>query len=198
MLGLSKQSMDKQTQKLVAEGMRKARSLSREHANFFDWHNKDTKELHICSLLINYLNNSEGEFIESYDLGTDPPDCIATSKDKEVGIEIVELVDQKAIENQIRYKWASAHQEPWTRDKLMTQLNKLIQDKDSPSLKSQLMKKYERYIVLIHTDEPELRIVELDNFYSESSLKSTELVTDVYLLFSYDPNEIGCPIKKLR
>jgi len=189
--------MDDEIKKVVAESMRKARALPRKHANFFNWHDKETKELAICSEFIQYLVNEQGESFDSIDLGGDPPDCVAKSGGNEVAIEIVELVDQHAIEAQIRLNQVTLTQEPWTTVRLMTHLNKLIQQKDNPSAKNKLKKIYSRYIVLIHTDEPALMVVDFDRLFKKVDLKLTELITEAYILFSYDSTLKIYPVRKL-
>lgn len=189
--------MDDEIKKAVAESMRKARALPRKHANFFNWHDKETKELAICSEFVQYLINEQGESFDSVDLGGDPPDCVAKSGDNEVAIEIVELVDQNAIEAQIRLNEASPVQEPWTTTRLMMHLNKLIQQKDNPSAKYELKQVYSRYIILIHTDEPELMVVDFDRLFNKDDIKLTELVTEAYILFSYDSTIKAYPVRKL-
>jgi len=189
--------MDEETKKAVAESMRKARGLPRKHANFFNWHDKETKELAICSEFVQYLINQNGESFDSIDLGGDPPDCIATSGESEVAIEIVELVDQNAIEVQIRLNQEYPSQEPWTTARLMKHLNKLIQQKDNPSEKHKLKKIYSRYITLIHTDEPELMVGDFDHLFKKGSIQSTGLVNEAYILFSYDSSLKGYPVRKL-
>ncbi|WP_339670763.1 hypothetical protein [Dasania marina] len=189
--------MDEETKKAVAESMRKARALPRKHANFFNWHDKEAKELAICSELIQYLVDEYGERFDSIVLGGDPPDCIVVSDGQEVAIEIVELVDQAAIEKQIRSKHTYPDQAPWTSQRLTDHLNDLIQQKDNPSEKESLKKSYPRYITLIHTDEPELMAADFDRLFIKKSIKATDLVSEVYLIFSYDPGIEGYPVRRL-
>jgi hypothetical protein len=124
--------MDDEIDKSVLDTIKKYQGLLRKHADFFNWYNKETKERSICYKFTHHLFDANGEVFDSVVLGSDPPDCIAKTKNKEVGIEVVELVDQKAIEDQIRFKKHWVHQEAWTTKKLMYNLNKLIQGKNSP------------------------------------------------------------------
>jgi len=107
------------------------------------------------------------------------------------------LVDQNAIEVQIRLNKEYSSQEPWTTARMMKHLNKLIQQKDNPSEKQQLKKVYSRYIVLIHTDEPELMVGDFDRLFKKGAIQSTELINEAYLLFSYDSAIKGYPVRKL-
>lgn len=189
--------MDDETDKSVLDNIRKSQDLPRKHADFFNWHNKETKERSICYKFTQYLFDVNGEIFDSVSLGSDPPDCIAKTKNTEVGIEVVELVDQKAIEDQIRFKKHWVHQEAWTTKKLMGKLNLLIQSKNSPKNKAELLGKYERYIVLIHTDEPELMVQEFDALFRDNQIESTDLVTESYVLFSYDPKKRNYPVRRV-
>jgi len=197
MRALSKSSMDEETRKAIAESMRRTLSLPRKHANFFNSHNKETKELAICAEFIQYLVDEYDQLFDSIILGGDPPDCIAVSGEQNVAIEIVELVDQVAIESQICTKHAYPEQDPWTSQRLTDHLNKLIQQKDCPTEKEHLKRSYPRYIALIHTDEPELTVTDFDHLYVKEFIKSTDLVSEVYLLFSYDPGVKGCTVRRL-
>ncbi len=189
--------MDDEIDKSVLDTIKKSQDLPRKHADFFNWGNKETKERSICYKFTQYLFDTNGEVFDLVSLGGDPPDCIAKTKNTEVGIEVVELVDQKAIEDRIRLKKHWVHQQAWTTEKLMENLNKLIQGKDSPKKKVELLRKYERYIALIHTDEPELTAQDFDALFSSNHIKSTDLVTEAYILFSYDPQTRNYPIRRV-
>jgi hypothetical protein len=190
--------MDEKRKKYIVEEMRKSRALPRYHASFFNSHDKKTKELFIGRILLRYLIKENNEVFDIIDVGSDPPDCIATSNGVEIAIEIVELVDQKAIENEIRYKEFYPDQEPWNKQRLEEHVNKLLLKKDNPPIKDYLVDKYRRYIALIHTDEPELRVSYFDMVFDTKNLVSTNLITEAYLLFSYDPTYNCYPVRRLR
>ena len=189
--------MDEETKKEVAKEMKKTRDLPRRHASFFNSHNKESKEIFICSESIKYLESEKGASFDKLYLGEDPPDCVVVSGSEEIAIEVVELVDQEAIEKQIKFNLAYPEQREWTTTRFMEHLNKLIQAKDNPENIEILKKKYQRYIALIHTDEPELRTEEFERLFNPVGLEATNLVSEAYLLFSYDPRVNKCPVKRL-
>lgn len=190
--------MDEETEKYISEEMRKARELSRKHANFYNWHKKEVKEYNICGKLLRYLTSQCGEKFEDVRREDDPPDFIVQTCDREIAIELAELVDQEAIENQIKHKLAYPEQEGWTTDSLMRKINGRIAVKDNPKEKESLAKRFGRYIVLLHTDEPELHVDVFDNLFRSDEVAPTSLVNEVYLLFSFDPSYGTCPVKRLK
>lgn len=190
--------MDDITAQQIAEEMKKSRELPRDHASFFDWHDKGVKEIFVCRILVTYLNNENGENFQSVSAGNDPPDCIALSGPREVAIEVVELVDQKTIENQIKLKQAYPETVVWSEELLTGRLNTLIQGKDNPEKKDELREKFSRYILLIHTDEPGLTCSIFENLFSENKIISTTLIDEVYLLFSHDPGLKCYPVLKIK
>ncbi|MDH5630350.1 MAG: hypothetical protein OEY96_09365 [Gammaproteobacteria bacterium] len=189
--------MDSNRKKSLYKTLEKLRQLPRKHADFFDWHNKETKEKYLCGKLMHHLLDEGGEKFESLRIGENPPDCVVEIGGEIVGIEVVEFVDQKAIEEQIRKKSLWSHQPPWTEDMVMSKLNSLIQDKNNPREKANLKEKYKRYIVLLHTDEPELDAQEFDRLFNRELLEATDLVTEAHIIFSYDPSLKRYPVIKL-
>src|SRR3972149_9545841 len=108
--------MDEETEKYIAEEMRKARELPRKHATFYNWHKTKVKEDYICRILLRHLTSKHGETFDTLCLGDDPPDFTVQTCDQQIAIEVRELVDQHAIQNQIKHKLAYPEQEGWTTD----------------------------------------------------------------------------------
>lgn len=186
-----------QVEKMLTE-IKKSQALPRKHANFFNWHDKQTKELEIATYLARHLTDQEGIVITTLKASdSDPPDCLLLTEDSTIAVEIVELVDDAAIEMQIKQKLLYPEQEAWTTERLMSNLNKIIGKKDNPHSKNHLIQKYPRYILLIHTDEPELSFIEFGNLFQREKLLNTVLISEVYVLFSYHPDMGTCPVRQL-
>lgn len=189
---------DKQLEKMLRE-ISRASSLPRKHANFFNWHDKEIKELDIATYLAGYLSLEEKLVIKTLKAcELDPPDCVLITESCNIAIEIVELVDSSAIQKQIKEGFLYPEQDSWTEEKLEKALNELITIKDNPRNRTSLHKEYPRYVLLLHTDEPELNINRFKDIFKPSSLIKSSLISEIYLLFSYHPETGNCPILRLR
>ena len=123
----------------------------------------------------------------------DPPDCEAVIDGQRCGIEVTELVHEKALRRSIS-KGEIVHF-AWTRDDLCRELQSRISRKD----RAEKVKggPYQRYILVIVTDELFLDHSTVENFVADSSFR-TKLISDIFLGLSYDPSIGACPVFKLR
>jgi len=88
--------------KRVVEALRRNAERRRKHASFFDWGNKETKELAICTRLGDHLVSNKELKNFRVTVGDNPPDCVLLSGQQRIAIEITELVDREAIDAQMR------------------------------------------------------------------------------------------------
>lgn len=136
----------------------------------------------------------------------DPPDCEASVNGAWCGIEVTELLHRPALEQSIQALRArQAGREPekpegyfaWDRDSLLAALQELIDRKDKAKLKGG---RYERYILVIVTDEFFLDRHTVKDFLREATFQA-DLITDVLLGLSYhpslDPGGGSCPAFRL-
>jgi hypothetical protein len=123
----------------------------------------------------------------------EPPDFdITTDTGKLWGVEITELVSQKAIEE--TQKGNSVYAE-WSDDDLIDEFRELVLRKDRPeNIKGG---PYDRYVLLVHTDETFLLINRLRKLLVPLPLV-TSLISDIYVLFSYDPKMGHEPLLHLQ
>jgi hypothetical protein len=124
--------------------------------------------------------------------GDDPPDCEAMIGGLLCGIEVTELLDRPTLESTIRGKgqWMV-----WDRIMLCTELQRLIDRKDKPEkVKGG---PYDRYILVVVTDEPLLGREDVGQFLEGATFRS-HFITEVYLGLSYDPSVSSCPVFPLR
>lgn len=176
----------------------KAQALPRKHASFFNWHDKEIKELDITTYLAKFLSDHEGLKIKTLKASEiDPPDCLLIGENFTIAVEVVELVDKAAIEAQIKERLLYPDQEPWSQVRLMGEINRLIKVKDNTKSKDLLKSSYNRYALLIHTDEPELNYDSFEKLFNPTSLLKTDLLTEVYILFSYHPVIGKCFVQRL-
>ena len=177
--------------------IREAAARDRGYASFFDWPDRDQKEVGVVLSLFESLLAKEGlhySKLRTRGQGNDPPDCEAAAPDgKRVGIEVTELVDPLGIRNAKagrRYEWST-----WDKAKLESYVLSRIAAKDDPAeLKGG---PYERYWVVIHCDEPELSHDRVRSLLNGWAGTTTTLADEAFLLFSYDPLHGLCPYIRL-
>ena len=128
----------------------------------------------------------------------DPPDCEATVDGRWTGIEVTELVHQKTLERSLKaLKERAAGNEPyrpeayfnWEKDDLISILQAQIDQKDKAQLKGG---PYERYILVIHTDELFLQSETVERFLAGTVFRAS-MITDAILGLSYEPKLGRCP-----
>jgi hypothetical protein len=180
--------------------MRAARERSRGYADFFGWAiNRDLEESGVISSLVESMATDGLSFYENVKSRcrpNDPPDCEAIDcRGERVAIEVTELVDGEAIrafkEGRV-YDWAE-----WTRDKFIASLAERIyaKDKRHPFLNEP---PYEGgYVVVVHTDEPELTQSTVREYLKGHGIPKPVHISRVILVLSYDPAVQRCPYFEL-
>ncbi len=177
-------------EKEVIAKLRAARDKARGYADFFGWAiDRDLEEWGVVCSLAESLEADNALFfsdLKSRGRPNDPPDCEARTPDgARVAIEVTELVDGKAIE---AYKagrvfdWAE-----WPKKKFRSVLQERISKKGErfPELKDQ---PYEGgYVIVVHSDEPELSRIAVAEFLSDFQLEKPSHVDRAFLVLSYDP-----------
>ena len=180
--------------------MRTARERSRGYADFFGWAiDRDLEEIGVIWALMESMAAVGVPFytdVKSRRRPNDPPDCEAADVNgARVAIEVTELVDGDAIR---AYKerrvddWAD-----WTREKFLSSLAERIDAKDRryPHLKDA---PYEGgYVVVVHTDEPELTRYSVQDYLKDHGFPKPTNVSRAILLLSYDPAVERCPYFEL-
>jgi hypothetical protein len=131
----------------------------------------------------------------------DPPDCEGTLDGQWSGVEVTELVHQKTLERSIKaVKQRTAGREPerpeayflWERDDLVAAVQTLIDGKDVAKLKGG---PYERYVLVIHSDEFFLSQETVRKFLEGATFRS-QRITDVIIGLSHEP-AFGIPTFRL-
>lgn len=175
-----------------------ARNNTRPHAGHFSWEtNREFAEWGVLSEFCEALDRHGVRLFASTrhrGQNNDPPDCEATGFHGELlGIEITELVDPDsaaAARAEKPYDWKD-----WRAD-LVPTLQSIIEKKDTPTqLKGG---PYAGYILIIHTDEPWLEIDRIQTSLRGHVFAPTCLITQAYLLISYDPFRKEYPLFDLR
>ena len=174
----------------------------RPYASFFEWKNPDDpslgkkiKERGIVCDLIESLEKDTGQpLFKAVRYGEDPPDSVATDTlGNSIGFEVTELVDQRTIEARCR---GFGERKEWKTGELLNMLNDILWDKSLKLKKSS----YTRNILVIYTDEPDLRRnfcnYEIEN--SKHWFEKAPNIDEAFLLFSYIPGKEKYPYLKLN
>jgi hypothetical protein len=196
-LGYYMSEIDEISQEIL-ESLKKNDGLRRKHANFWNFYKKSSKELGLFSEVFEQFQKDFGVPIEEWGLcDTDPPDIFAKLIDGSVrGVEITELVNEKAIRDQIAGS-GEYSQELFRFDyeESKHKLNDILAEKENKV--AAIRTEYDSLSLLIHTDEfllnSELFIGKGPEIFSNSS----EVFDGVYLLFSYEPAKQKCPLLRL-
>ena len=119
----------------------------------------------------------------------DPPDCFATVDDRMIGIELVELVDAKALAKAKKghspFKNSGQFLETqWDRNRFVDKVNALIDAKHHKyKVKSHVFD-----CLLIYTAEPWLLPNDVTGWLDETTFDPRASFKSTYLLMSYDPS----------
>jgi hypothetical protein len=179
--------------------LRKSRERARGYADFFLWAaDRDLEEWGVVVSLAESLDLKGDLFfsgIASRGRPNDPPDCEAKdAKGERIALEVTELVDGIAIH---KYKKAVAQERPaewadWNREKFLSLLCERLKEKDEKFSSLKGAPYPGGYVVIVHTDEPELgRNVVAE--YLRNFAAKTRYVTRAFVLLSYDPAVEMCP-----
>ena len=118
------------------------------------------------------------------------PDCLAEMDGKEIGVEVTEIVDRKAIKEKKPIP-------PWPLHKFHEHLSERVQEKDKRVRTSSLSKQF----LLIVTDEWYLIEATLPEYLKTIELQQPRNFDGIYVMTSYMPNpdEQGCyPVFEVR
>lgn len=168
----------------------------RPYACFWEWPNKQLKELHIVKDLLNSMKVQGINEYHSPDFGpskNDPPDCLVKNILMEtIGIELCELVSEVAIRENIKGNKVYCD---WTDNGILNKFNSILCEKDN---KKYVGGPYRKIAVLIHTDEPSVNYDLCQKLLSTEHFSGYKNISEAYFVLSYDPNFNCCPYIKLH
>jgi hypothetical protein len=126
---------------------------------YWYWRDKPVMEQAVAREILTQAGLELSE-LRSRDAGEDPPDCEATINGQHCGIEVTELLHQRALERSLKsVRERNLGKEParseahfgWERNDLLSELQRIIDRKDQPEkLKGG---PYDRYLLVIVTAE---------------------------------------------
>jgi hypothetical protein len=173
---------------------------TREWNGFWFWRDKPVGEHGVARNILEEAG-VQVDGLRSLDPEQDPPDCEATLDGKWSGVEVTELVHRATLERSIKaVRQRSLGEEPqkpeayfvWDRDDLVNALQKMLDVKNPKKPK----RSYERYVLVIHTDEFFLESDSVERFL-KGAVFNTSLLTRAFLGLSYEPGK-GCPVFELE
>ena len=166
----------------------------RKHASFFEWPQKDTKELGVVKCLIESLEKAGCySYFDPNSTKKDPPDCVARDNNgKVVGIEVSELVDLKTVRDAQQNK---AYPKYWDKQEVLDKIQSIVLKKDRKKFHGG---PYSSIILVIFTDETFLDPDDVIPYLQQHEFAKTNQIGEIYLLFSYDSRCYTYPYLKLK
>jgi len=166
----------------------------RKHASFFEWPQKDTKELGILKCLISSLEkDGSSSYSDPQSTLKDPPDCVARDNSgKLVGMEISEFVDLKTVRDAQHNK---DYPKYWDKKEIIERTQSIILKKGRKNFHGG---PYSKIILIIFTDETFLDPDDAIQYLKQHEFKRTNQIDEIYFLFSYDPRYNTYPYVKLK
>jgi len=166
---------------------------TRPYASFFEWPDKEQKELGVVEELINELKTREG-----WNLGNlrphrpDPPDCVCKSEDgKTVAIEVSEVVCESAASRNAR---GEKVYRVWQPGELSEAISARLTEKDKKTFHGG---PFDSIVVCLFTDEPALTHEVASRELASQLFGPLRQVSAAFLLFSYDPGTRTYPFIRL-
>jgi hypothetical protein len=184
--------------------MREAMEKSRGYASYWEWKpDKRRPELQAAKVLARFLWPGQDYSISS--ITNDPPDALVQLETQRYGIEVSEIVDQKAVERAskrkkqdlpVEYDWAN-----WNSDRLYEALEQGLVTKDRKLVAH--AQNYDELLLAFVTDEgmidSRLAAAVAGRIHSD-----TRYIDRAFIILSYEPNadELTfpdrCPIFELE
>ena len=176
----------------------KGRPPHRPWAGFWTWRDKPVAERGAADVILRHAKFQVAQLKSRRD---DPPDCEAMLDRRWSAIEVTELVHEETLARSVKaLKERAAGREPkkpeayfeWTRADLLRALQERISVKDVVQLKGG---PYERYVLVIYTDELVLDGTTVDRFLKGATFHARS-ITDVVVGVSYEQG--GYPVFRLK
>lgn len=182
----------------ILDSLRANDALKRRHANFWNFHDKRSKELGLFSEIFDkFEKDYEAKIVEWGLSPKDPPDVFAKLADgRLIGIEITELVNEAAIDAQICKP--DRYSTELLRFDFSVAANKLRQKVEAKAKKLEhVHASYDELVLLIHTDEFMLKPEQFCSNEHGITPEIARIIDRVYLLFSYEADKQSCPLIQL-
>ena len=156
----------------------------RKYASFFEWPNKQVKELGIVQDFVEELSRHGLVWRDARVYQPDPPDCVCFDENGNIiALEVVELVSREAIERNQRGEDVLCI---WTPQDIKSGIDSILSGKDRKTFNGG---PYAEIAVVIHTDEPLMILEEVKDALAGFTFGPFDNVTKAFLTFSYMPGK---------
>jgi hypothetical protein len=153
--------------------------------DFFDWDDRPIQERCIAREMLQSAGFEVAEFESRED---DPPDCEGVLNGKRAAIEVTRLNHEKARAMNMKARKENKPEEEvyfvWERADLLAKIQELI-DKKERDVKRYSSGPYDRYFLVLHSDEMVLTKATVQKYLEGATFRSRSF-TDVVLGLSYE------------
>src|SRR5438552_16476131 len=158
----------------------------RRHAGFFDWPDKEIKELGVIQDLVKAVGGDLAA-LTIRPGRPDPPDAVGEREDRSlVAIEVTELIDQEVADRNIPLMKKSVGKDPlermkeivhrvWDKAGLLATIKERLLTKDGSTLQGG---PFRDYVVVLHTDEAVLTHFDAREWLREHTFTGMRQVRD--------------------
>jgi hypothetical protein len=153
----------------------------RKKNSFWKWPDRPVEERGLATEILRQAGVDVAD-MRSREQGADPPDCEATLDGRVSGVEVTELIDQPSLERNLREPQSPEYFN-WDKMTFLAALQDRLDAKD----RAWKGGRYERRVLVIHTDEYELDRDIVRRFLEGARFRAT-LITDAFLGLSYHPS----------
>ena len=172
----------------------------RKYASYFEWTDKQRKELGVVEELLKAMELSGEKRFQSPRYGPSAnhaPDCVVLNQNDElVAIEVCEMVSGKAIQCNIGVKDAKdAVYCDWLPEHVTEEVGNILLRKDNVNY---IGGPYSNIVVVIHSDETVVVHSTCAAALESRIYDKPNKINEAYFLFSYDPEFNYCPYVKLK
>jgi hypothetical protein len=169
----------------------------RPYAPFFNWPDKQIKELGVVDCLLQAIREQEGRnWIKETEPGPDvnlPPDVIGiTHENTRVAFEVTELIDQSNIDKSIKRQTLKF--QDWQPDEIINRLELILADKGLIDFGKG---SFASVVLVIHTDELQISLDQCRRAIAIHQFVQREQIDEAYLIFRPVPMGETCPYFRL-
>lgn len=166
----------------------------RKYASFFEWINKEGKELGVAEELVLALNStSSAQLGDLTPCNPDPPDLTCTdAKGNLIAVEVSEIVCEGSV--RLNQQGQNVYR-IWQPGELQAAIADRLRRKDKVNLQGG---PYHGLYICVFTDEMMLTYQGACEEFSNVVFGPFNQITDAFLLFSYQPSTKSYPVVRLR
>jgi hypothetical protein len=178
-----------------------AQKKMRPYAPFFNWPDKQIKELGVVDCLLQAIREQEGrEWIKEIEPGPDvnlPPDVVGiTHENARVAFEVTELVDEsmcaRSIDENFQHPPLNWHD--WQPEEVINRLESRIAEKGLIDFGKG---NYESVVLVVHCDEPQISLDQCGSAIVAHQFIRREQINETYLIFRSRPMSTIYPYFRL-